>query len=230
MTIPAAENACDVSRIDTEKLEQLLQSGRLDNCRETVTAFLKEIRFQELTSLMLRLYTIMDIYIVARSFTRELGIPNEQFVEQFGSIDDISAQLQTVDGTSSFLCGMMEQCIRWRMEAASVSGSDAVKKAKAYIDSHYMDEELSLKAVAEEVGLSPPYLSAVFKREMHVNFSDYLTKVRIAHAKALLCRSSKLICEIACEVGFRDYRYFSQIFKRATGQTPREFQNNARQS
>ena len=73
MTAPAAGGACDVSRIDTEKIEQLLRSGKIDRCRETVGAFLREIRFQELTSLMLRLYVIMDIYIAARSFTKEIS-------------------------------------------------------------------------------------------------------------------------------------------------------------
>jgi two-component system response regulator YesN len=230
MTANVTKQACDVSRLNTEKLEQLLQSGRIERCRETVTGFLREIRFYELDSLMLRLYVIMDIYIVARSFSRELGIPNEQFVAEFGSIDEISARLQTVDSTSAFLCDMIEQCVRWRMETVRFGCSDAVQKAKAYIDSHYMDEDLTLKSVAEKVGLSPPYLSAVFKREMNENFSDYLTKVRIRHAKELLCRSTKLIYEVAEEVGFRDYRYFSQVFKRLTGQTPRAFQSSFHQS
>ena len=228
MTATAAERYdCDVSRIDTGIIEQLLRSGRISTCRETVETFLREIHFRELTSLMLRLYVVMDFYIVARSFSRELGIPNEQFVSQFGSIDEVSAKLQTVDGTSLFLCEMAEQCIRWRMESASAGSNDAVRKAKDYIDTHYMEEDLSLKTVADAVGLSPTYLCALFKREMQQNFSDYLTKIRISHAKALLCRKSKLIYEVAYEVGFRDYRYFGQIFKKQTGQTPREFQNSS---
>jgi two-component system response regulator YesN len=89
-----------------------------------------------------------------------------------------------------------------------------------------MDGDLSLRAVAEAVGLSPSYFSAAFKREMKENFSDYLTKVRIRRAKELLCCTTKLIYEIAYDVGFRDYRYFSQIFKKQTGQTPRQFQNS----
>ncbi len=222
----AEKQYCDVNRIETESIEQLLQRGRLSTCRETVEQFLTEIHFRELTSLMLRLYVIMDFYIVARSFSRELGITNEQFVTQFGSIDEVSEKLQTLDGTSLFLCEMAEQCIRWRMEASAAGGNDAVRKAKAYIDTHYMEEDLSLKTVADAVGLSPTYLCALFKREMQLNFSDYLTKIRINRAKALLSRKSKLIYEVAYEVGFRDYRYFGQIFKKQTGQTPREFQNS----
>ena len=76
------------------------------------------------------------------------------------------------------------------------------------------------------VGLTPTYLSALFKKESGQNFTDYVTTLRITRAKELLCCTKKLISEIAYEVGFRDYRYFSQIFKKQTGMTPRQFQNS----
>jgi two-component system response regulator YesN len=176
---------------------------------------------------MLRLYVCMDIYIAARNFSQSIGVSDSRFIAEFGSIDEISAQMQTLDGTTSFLHRMIEQCIRWRAETAVSSGNDAVQKARQYIDRHYRDEELTLRTAADAVGLSAPYLSAVFKRETGQNFSEYLTSVRIQHAKDLLCCTSKLICEVSYEVGFRDYRYFSQIFKKHTGQTPREFQSAA---
>ena len=226
MAQPLSGGCCDVSRIDTRKIEHLLQSGTLESCRETVELFLQEIRFRSLESLMLRLYVTMDIYIAARSFSREINIENAQFVARFGSIDEISEKMQTVDGTIEFLHEMIAQCILWRMEAASGGSGEIISKAKDYIDRNYMNEDLSLRNVADTVGLSPSYLSAVFKREMKQNFSEYLTEVRIRHAKELLCCTSKLIYEVAYAVGFLDYRYFGQIFKKQTGQTPRQFQNS----
>lgn len=217
----------EVSRIDTSEIEQLLQSGRLSSSHDTLEAFLEKTRFRELESLMLRLYIGMDIYMVAKTFAFGLGITGEQFTSRFGSIDEIAPRLQTVDSTTSFLHEMIEQCIRWRMEAASEGGREIVRRAKQCIDSRYADSELSLSAVADAVGFSAPYLSAVFKREMHMNFSDYLTSVRIRRAKELLCCTSKLVSEIAFEVGFRDYRYFSQVFKKHTGLTPRAFQSSS---
>lgn len=227
MTESAAESCCDVSRIDTTRIETILQSGMLKTCHAELDDFLDEIGFRELRSLMLRLYVSMDIYIAARSFSRELGIGNDLFVEQFGSIDEISSRLQTLDSTTSFFHALTEQCIRWRMDAAAESPGNIIKKAKDYIDRHFTEEDLSLSTVAEQVGLSPPYLSTAFKREIKMNFCDYLTKVRIRRAKELLCCTSKMVYEIAGEVGFRDYRYFSQIFKKHTGLTPREYQRTA---
>ena len=144
----------------------------------------------------------------------------------WGVDDEISGKLQTIDSTTEYLHTLIEQCIRWRIESATENGNDLVKKAKSYMDANYMNEDISLKTTAEYVGLSPTYLSALFKREMKRNFTEYLTEIRIRKAKELLCSTSKLICEIAYEVGFRDYRYFSQIFKKQTGMTPRQFQNS----
>ena len=60
-----------------------------------------------------------------------------------------------------------------------------------------MSSGLSLTAVAEAVGISPAYLSALFKREMGKNLSEYITGIRIERSKELLCCTSKLIYEIA---------------------------------
>ena len=90
-----------------------------------------------------------------------------------------------------------------------------------------MQNDLTLNCVAHEVGLSTTYFSSLFKKETGKCFSDFLNNVRIEHAKHLLCCTSKMIYEIAFEVGFQDYRYFSQIFKKYTGQTPRQFKNAA---
>lgn len=226
MSQTVSDSCCDVSRIDTRKIEHLLESGKLDTCRDTVEQFLQDIHFRELESLMLRLYVTMDIYIAARSFSRELGIGNDTFIERFGSIDEISGKMQTAEGTAAFLHEMLYQCIRWRIDAAAGTGHSVVAKAKEYIDANYMNDELSLRTVADAVGLSPSYLSAVFKREVKQNFSDYLTEVRIRRAKELLCCTSKMIYEVAYAVGFRDYRYFGQIFKKQTGLTPKQFQSH----
>ncbi|MBR4555185.1 MAG: helix-turn-helix transcriptional regulator [Ruminococcus sp.] len=219
--------ACgNVKRLDIKRVEQLLRSGCIEDCGAELDSILEDISFQALKSLVLRLYVATDIYLAARTFTDEIGIPNEDFVEKFGNVDDIDDKLLTVDGTTSYLHNAVEQCIRWRMEKARDSGSNPVKLAREYIDSNYMHEDISLSSVAYAVGLSPAYLSALFKKETGRKLSEYLNLVRIDRSKELLCCTSKMIYEIAFEVGFQDYRYFSQIFKKYTGQTPRQFQNN----
>lgn len=216
-------------RVDTAQIVGMLRYGRIDSCRRDLGEFFDQSNYRMLESQMLRLYVGMDVYFAAQNVSQEYGISAEQFAARFGALDDISAHLLTIDSTTDFLLDMVEQCIRWRIASAVDNGNDLVKKAKDYIDKNYMNEEISLKTTAEHVGLSPTYLSALFKREMKQNFTEYLTEIRIRKAKELLCSTSKLVCEIAYEVGFRDYRYFSQIFKKHTGQTPKKFQSQANQ-
>ncbi|MBR2913306.1 MAG: helix-turn-helix domain-containing protein, partial [Oscillospiraceae bacterium] len=151
----------------------------------------------------------------------------EEFVERFGSIDDIETNFIDSEGAVNFFTEMLEQCIRWRAEFSRENRNETIRRTLKYIGESYMLEEVSLKSAAAAVNLSPTYLSALFKKEMEMNFSDYLAQVRIDKAKELLCRTSKLVSEISYEVGFSDYRYFGQIFKKYTGQTPREFRANS---
>lgn len=97
-----------------------------------------------------------------------------------------------------------------------------VVKAKQFIDKNY-EKPISLESVAKEVYLSPAYFSAVFKKEVGVNFSDYLAQVRIERAKRLLTNIKYSVAEVAAAVGYPDQRYFSRVFKKLTGVNPLEY-------
>ena len=216
----------DVKRVDIRKVEELLQSGKLDDCREKLDAVLEEVNFRRIESLVIRLYVCMDIYVAAHTFAEKIGVSNETFCEHFGTADDISSKLMNIDETVEFLRSLVYDCIVWRIGTARESGKSIVANAREYIDQNYMNDDLSLLVVADAVGLSPSYLSAQFKKKYGQNLSEYIASARIARARELLCCTSKMIYEVAYDVGFRDYRSFSQIFKKYTGQTPRQFQNS----
>ena len=214
----------DITRPDTTKITELLKSGSPADCRTTLDKVLDEIHFREIKSLMIKLYSCMDIFVVAKSFAKEIGISDEQIVARFGTAEDIEPRLRTTDEMISFLYETLIQCIEWRADSVRESGSDVMKTACAYIAGNYMNCDISLGSVAEAVGLTPSYLCMLFKKETGRNFSDHLTDIRIHKAKELLCCTSKMVYEVAYDVGFSDYRYFSQIFKKRTGMTPRQYQ------
>ena len=219
------ENKTDVQKIDMDKIDQLLRSGKREKCHEVLNSFFKDVGYDRLESFMFRLYIAMDIYVSVRTFTRELSISNEEFTNRFGSIDDISIKLATLASAYEYFSDMLEQCIIWRMEFSREDSNTVIKKAKEYISNNYTCDELSLSSVAEAINLSSTYFSSIFKKDVGTNFVDYLTKIRLDKAKELLCCTSMQVSEIAYKVGFKDYRYFSQIFKKNTGQTPRDFKS-----
>lgn len=98
-----------------------------------------------------------------------------------------------------------------------------IRLANAYMNEHYSDYDISLETVAEKVGLTPSYLSALYKKETGSGFLEALTEVRISKAKELLQETNETFAKITELVGYTDIKYFSKIFKKVTGIKPNEF-------
>ncbi|HHV99219.1 MAG TPA: response regulator [Clostridiaceae bacterium] len=84
-------------------------------------------------------------------------------------------------------------------------------------------KDITLESVAEKVGISPQYLSKIFKDEFGTNFIDYIIEKRISYAKELLKHGNKNIKQISNMVGYEDANYFCRIFKKNTGLTPKQY-------
>lgn len=97
-----------------------------------------------------------------------------------------------------------------------------VRRAQEYISEHYM-ENLTLTAVANETGISGGYLSTLFNQNLGCGFIDYLNHVRIDRACCYLEQNYLKNYEIAYKVGFRDEKYFSKVFKKMKGMSPKEY-------
>ena len=106
--------------------------------------------------------------------------------------------------------------IRTSREFRNVS---LIDKAVHYMENHYQDE-IGLDDVAGQVFLSTCYFSRLFKQVKGWSFTEYLTSIRMEEARKLLTTTSYSVADVAGKVGFRDARYFSQVFKRHTGKTP----------
>jgi two-component system response regulator YesN len=84
-------------------------------------------------------------------------------------------------------------------------------------------EDLTLQIVADELSLHPVWLSQIIKKETGQTYLDHLTERRIERARELLRDTNLKIYEIAEQVGYHDLQHFGQIFKRRSGQTPKEY-------
>ncbi|MBP2646080.1 MAG: two component transcriptional regulator, AraC family, partial [Firmicutes bacterium] len=92
-----------------------------------------------------------------------------------------------------------------------------------YIEKYYYKEELSLSNLAEEIHMSPTYLSRLLKQEIGVSFIEYLTQVRVRKAIQLMSSSTVKMYEIAEQVGYSNQHYFSTAFKKVVGFSPAEY-------
>lgn len=122
----------------------------------------------------------------------------------------------------------------FREFAAGIQAMDKLAQNKTissliqYIDRHYA-EDIGLTELAEHVKMNPAYLSMLFKEQVGMSYIKYLTKIRIDKAKELLENGEK-VTDVSERVGYRDYRYFSQVFKKSEQMTPNKYkekcQNN----
>lgn len=97
-----------------------------------------------------------------------------------------------------------------------------ILNVQKYILNH-IEEHLSLNEIAAVFGLSPNYLSTLFKKTCSMGFSEYITQRKISRAKPLLLEQDLKIYEVADRLGFESAFYFSKVFKKVEGISPREF-------
>ena len=97
-----------------------------------------------------------------------------------------------------------------------------ITSIQKYIDNH-LEDRLLLNEVAGVFGLSPNYLSSLFKKTCNIGFTEYVTQKKISRAKVLLLEEDMKIYEAADRLGFESAFYFSKVFKKVEGISPREF-------
>jgi AraC-like DNA-binding protein/ligand-binding sensor protein len=97
-----------------------------------------------------------------------------------------------------------------------------IARAKEYIAAHQA-EDLSLAQVAKAVNTSTFYFCKIFRRMTGLNFTDYVSRVRVEKAKNLLLNRNLRVSEIAYEVGFQSLTHFNRVFKRILGVSPTKY-------
>lgn len=125
----------------------------------------------------------------------------------------------TIRDLKQFLKNSLGGFVRESKEAAEAESVKPIRQAQKYVEEHY-GEKIVLEDLAEIVGLNPVYFSVLFKKETGINFSMYLVNVRMEKAKELLCNTNETVAAIGDKVGYKDSRYFSQIFTKQVGIKP----------
>lgn len=96
-----------------------------------------------------------------------------------------------------------------------------LEQAISYIDSHYC-EKVTLEDAAASAYMSPSYFSAYFRKVTSISFSEYVSRMRVMHARELLRSTDKSVVEVALECGFHNTSNFYRLYRKYTGKAPRE--------
>lgn len=218
---------------ERELMEVFLKNGTQEEVEGFVENFLSGIPEDNLRSYIMRHYLLMDTYIQIFSFGESLGIDKKENEKICGTLSEIakkSESIQTLGQMKSYVTQTLKQMLQERDTISRKRYTNLIEEAKAYIAKNYMSEDISLKSTAASVNMSVSYFSSIFSQEVGKTFVEYLTETRMEKAKELLMCSSKRTFEIGYEVGYKDSHYFSFIFKKTQGCSPKEYRMRGRKN
>lgn len=218
----------DLSGLDMNKVNPAVLTGVLQNASaQEVPSFVDEyIHSLEdaLESKPFCQYLMLSARFTATQFAETLGVEQKEYLSGLNCLNMVGQQISVSD-LRRYLSDILLRAIELRDRVTGSQYKGQLKQAVDYIDEHYQSEDISLNRVAKEVDLSPNYLSAVFSQEMGTTFVEYLTAKRMEKARELLRTSELRSGEIAAAVGYKDSHYFSFLFKKTQGCTPRDYRS-----
>lgn len=205
-----------------EMLQKFLSNGTREEVKAFSDAYISRIEEENIRSTMVRQYVVIDVCIVILSFCERISSAN-RLQEEAEELQKMMQKIHSLSEIKKYVVRLLNEAIELRDAESGRRYSDLIAAAKKEIENHYMTEEISLNTVAISVGMSPSYFSSIFSKEAGKTFVEYLTEVRIEKAKEFLMCSSMKTSEIGYEVGYKDPHYFSYVFKKVQGCSPKEY-------
>lgn len=152
----------------------------------------------------------------------DLGYENAKFNKEkyayFAAIEEALSADEAIRKLTEFAADMKETV----SEQTAKTPDSGIKKIMEYIDRHY-DQPLTLTEVAGHFHFNPSYFSTYFSTHSGESYNEYVTKIRIEKAVALLGQHHISISEISGKVGYGDHSYFCKVFKKLKGMSPSSY-------
>lgn len=202
------------------KLHEALRNGDEEQFRQTMKDAVMQaekqsvLRKEDFNAPFLSLVTELHIALAGE----------EEMRERIDYFSERLSKTKTLTETKRLLEELTEELsFRQQKQLNANIKNHLIQQALIYIRKNSA-MALSLQSVSAAVGLSESYFSSLFSQTVHSTFSQYLNKVRIEKAKELLLDSNYRINEIAYQIGYQTEEHFHRVFRKFTGQTPKEFQ------
>lgn len=212
----------DVNALNPAILQKFLSNGLQEETENFVKDYFYAIGQEPMESLVFRNYVILNVRFSVISFIKGLGCDTNE-MESADKEEVLAESGKNMESAIAYAKKMISQAIEIRDQNSGNKNRSILKTAVDFIDSHYMDEEISLNTVANVANVSSNHFSALFSQNMGQTFIEYLTTLRMNKAKELLRCTGMRSSEIAGEIGYKDAHYFSYLFKKTQGMTPSDY-------
>ncbi|MCI8313609.1 MAG: response regulator [Lachnospiraceae bacterium] len=213
----------DSAKVNPDIIEGFLREGKQEEIKDFVNGYLAGVK-DALESRLFRDYLLLNVRFTTVNYMEMIGVNQQDFLPED---DDQKVREASGSGANidAYMLELLERALALRDRENENQGKHVLKKGLKYIEENFSEESFSLNSVAGAIGVSSNYFSSIFSQEMQITFIEYVTKKRMEKAKKLLSQTQLHSSEIAGEVGYKDPHYFSFVFKKTVGCTPREYRN-----
>jgi len=218
----------ELLKLDQAAIEDYLKCGVKDKFDRFFDDYIRPLGEAALNSYIIRNYIFIDIVLATARFIKELGGDIDQAIPEINQVEMLLMNITTVEQIREQAKKILVDAVEFRDRQTQSQYTTMIHHAQEYIDHHYSNPDLSLNQVAAHVNLSPSHFSTVFSQETDSTFKEYLTEIRIKKAKELLRTTTLKSFEISHKIGYNDPHYFSSVFKKNTGLSPKNFRLQAR--
>ena len=220
----ARASALEEETVPWESWQKMMQdSQNLGVVFEKIQLYLKEVletkawTGKKLRQFMREFHQFLYVYLAQQRLDFRQVFDNVEFERQ-----EEEAYV-FLEGCIEFISYVFETL--QRNQLYNQNRENAIECVKEFISKN-LDKDLSRGNLAKEVYLSEDYLSRTFKMETGKSLTVYIAEQRMEKAKEYLENSNLTVSQIALEVGYHNFSYFSKTFRDITGFTPNEYRNN----
>lgn len=219
----------NISNMDRNLLEDFLKVGDVEEAGPFLDTYFEKIGVGSYSSLMFRQYLMVDMFFCVSKFLEGLDSGAQELMDKFGDVEEIKMRIHSTEQMVQYMKELFTAAMKLRDSLSQDKYSRLLEEAQKYVKQNYSSNEISLNMVASHVGISPSYFSTIFRQEIGSTFTEYLTEIRMEKARELLRCTSKKTAEIAYDVGYKDAHYFSYIFKKTQGLTPKDYRGERKE-
>ena len=152
------------------------------------------------------------------------GADEKDIAVQLSSQLDILKAAENKNSFRTAAARLIDQALNARQgNSGEIKYHHVISQAEQYVKENFCDPNISLISVANHVSMSAAYFSTVFSQTVGRSFITYLTALRIEKAKVLLKTTGMKLTDIALEIGYNEPNYFSHVFRKTVGMTPKEY-------
>ncbi|MFH5182472.1 helix-turn-helix domain-containing protein [Paenibacillus sp. TAB 01] len=200
-----------------------LEQGELDKAAEGLSAFAETIRASQSYRSIYQSYNLLLSALITSLEKQGASLLDILEHDWYGQLQTRQTSQEIID----WFAGSLFPFYVWLTDNyRTESGQSVIQQVCKHIRDN-CGSDLSLVQCAEQVGLSPSYLSRLFKKEMGVNFLDFVVECKVEEAKRLLTETDHNVSEIAAAVGYSE-RNLNRIFQRFIKVSPSTFRTRQR--